>query len=166
MDALICTCWLVVTVASQHLDPSGMNQRNLGIGLEVDRWIAGGFDNSINRTSFYGGREFLIIEDEHLKAGVALGIMSGYQHDGIPNNLPHGDSRGYLSPLVSPFISYEVRNVGFNVTFQPKPNVLERISVWFSNQISDVGSFFKRTSTPSAIGTTLLLRTLDLFMAS
>ena len=47
--------WVDVTLASQHLGAKGVNQFNPGIGVETKHFAIGEYDNSLNRTSFYGG---------------------------------------------------------------------------------------------------------------
>ena len=110
MDPIACTCWAVLSVASLHADPQGLNQTNPGVGIEVNRWHVGEYRNSIDRTSVYAGRE-IFAGDGAIRAGVLVGAVSGYRRIGGSPVLP----------LVAPFVSWEGRRFGVNVALLPNP---------------------------------------------
>ena len=121
MDLLSCTCYLVMTLASQHINPSGLNQTNPGIGIEYNRWVAGEYYNSFHRHSTYFGRE-VGVDRAHWHVGVMVGAITGYQRRaGDQNDDHYGNSPGWLSPAVAPYISYTYDRVGVNITFIPNP---------------------------------------------
>ena len=107
MDFLSCTCWVVLTIASQHIESQGMNQSNPGIGVEANGYIAGIYRNSDYRNSVYVGRDWLPIVDGHLHAGLAYGAITGY--------------RMAVAPLVAGRITYENGNFGVNLNVMPDP---------------------------------------------
>ena len=109
MDLLTCTCYIVMSLASQHLGATGMNQTNPGIGVEANSYHLGEYRNSLRRTSFYAGRDWST--DGAVKAGVLVGAVTGYNRvAGSP-----------VLPLVAPFISVEYGRLGINVALLPNP---------------------------------------------
>jgi hypothetical protein len=148
MDPITCTCWLVLTLGSQHVDNSGLNTSNLGVGVEVDGWGIGEYANSIHRTSVYAGKEFAV-QQGSLKAGFMVGGVTGYQRrEEVTNTQTYyqltqnglqqytkttyrrvGDSPGAISPMVAPFISVEAKHIGFNIVMMPDPTYWRQSAV-------------------------------------
>jgi hypothetical protein len=108
MTPIVCSFWLVLTLASQHIEPQGMNQRNPGVGLEVDGYIAGVYRNSEYRNSVYVGHDWLPLSDGHLKAGLAYGAITGYRI-------------ARIAPMVAGRITYENGRFGANLNLMPDP---------------------------------------------
>ena len=109
MDLITCTCYIVMSLGSQHLGDHNLNQRNPGIGVEVNHWHAGEYRNSLDRTSVYVGRDWET--SGAVKAGVLAGAVSGYNRlAGSP-----------VLPLIAPYISAEYGRVGINVALLPNP---------------------------------------------
>ncbi|WP_147653679.1 hypothetical protein [Vulcaniibacterium gelatinicum] len=51
----------------------------------ADRWIVGGYENSIGRTSVYAGRTWTMVEvlDGRVALDVALGAVTGYDRASV-----------------------------------------------------------------------------------
>lgn len=56
------------------------NETNHGLGyISPDGWLGGMYQNSLNKTSLYGGKEFRMpLKDDMLDLGIILGLVSGY----------------------------------------------------------------------------------------
>ena len=108
MDAL-CACYLVLSIASQHLGATGLNQSNPGVGIEVNSWHVGEYRNSLKRTSVYAGKDWETAGT--VKAGVLVGAVSGYNHL----------AGSAILPLVAPFIAVEHGRFGANLALLPNP---------------------------------------------
>jgi hypothetical protein len=148
MDPITCTCWLVLTLGSQHVDNSGLNTSNLGVGVEIDGWGAGEYANSIHRTSVYAGKE-ISVQKDNLKIGFMAGAVTGYQRreeitstqtvyqltsSGMQGTTTThyrymGDSPGAISPMLAPFISIEGKNVGANLVLMPDPTYWKQSAI-------------------------------------
>jgi hypothetical protein len=105
MDLATCTCYIVMSLASQHIDPQGMNQRNPGIGIEANGYAVGEYRNSLDRTSVYAGK---MLSAGHF--GVLAGAVSGYQF-----------RQFHVVPLISPYATYSVGRFGVNLALVPSP---------------------------------------------
>ena len=105
MDMVSCVCYLTLSVASQHLDPHGMNQYNPGVGIEANGWAVGEYRNSLDRTSVYAGK---MLSAGHF--GVLAGAVSGYQF-----------RQFHVVPLLAPYATYSVGRVGVNLALLPSP---------------------------------------------
>lgn len=80
---------------SKHIGGGEFNERNSGLGyVSPGGWMAGGYRNSINKPSFYAGKEMLANlfggegSDHRLDAGVVLGGATGYGRPITPMILP------------------------------------------------------------------------------
>ena len=109
MDLLTCTCYIVMSLASQHLGATGLNQINPGLGVEANGYHLGEYRNSLRRTSWYAGRDWST--EGTVKVGVLAGAVTGYEKLA-------GSS---VLPLVAPFISVEAGRFGANVALLPNP---------------------------------------------
>ena len=74
-----------IHLASKHINASGYNEVNPGIGLEHDKYIAGIYKNSFSKPSVYAGRTFSFNQ----YTGVKYGVVTGY---------------GRLSPMVAGYL--------------------------------------------------------------
>ena len=109
MDIISCLCYLVMSVASQHLGATGLNQTNPGIGVEFNHYHVGEYRNSLSRTSVYAGKDWET--GGAVKIGVLAGAVTGY-------NRLAGSS---VLPLLAPFVSVEYGRFGANVALLPNP---------------------------------------------
>jgi hypothetical protein len=105
MDIASCVCYAVLSLASQHLDPHGMNQHNPGVGIEASGWAVGEYRNSLDRTSVYAGK---MLSAGHF--GVLAGAVSGYQWRDMK-----------VVPLLSPYATVSVGRFGVNLALVPSP---------------------------------------------
>jgi hypothetical protein len=93
LAAMVCTTtavaadetWGAVMVRAYHSDrTSGYNENTLGLGIEHRkegsdfRLVAGAYNNSYNHASAYGGVTWLPVEYGPFKAGMMVGLISGY----------------------------------------------------------------------------------------
>jgi hypothetical protein len=92
---------LAVNLASYHFskkDDYKYNETNLGLGVEFDNGVVAGFyENSYSKTTAYLGYAWRPLELGIIKAGVVLGVASGYD---IPVMLA-GSVKIALTPSVA-----------------------------------------------------------------
>src|SRR5271169_2045808 len=105
MDLATCTCWLVLTTVSQHVDPAGMRQYNPGVGIEANGWAVGEYVNSLDRKTWYGGYKWNFKEGSRWKFGLMGAFATGY-------NPIHGL---HVLPIPVPVMAYEGQHFGANV---------------------------------------------------
>jgi len=91
------------------------NQVNLGIGLDygINKYnsvIAGFYDNSYNRLSFYGGWDLHTDDTEAVSFGITGGLVSGYEHT---PNIHSKDSPVVVMPNIVFSNEYARIKVGF-----------------------------------------------------
>jgi hypothetical protein len=107
--------WAACSVASYHFDRSkGYNERNWGCGLEYGiaqdaRLVAGGYRNSLARTSVYAGALWTPLHLGPARAGVVGGVVNGY-----------GANEGRFLPIVVPALALEHRGIGINLLAAPR----------------------------------------------
>ena len=87
LAALLATCalpasadtYLNIAGVSYHGDRSGnWNEKNPGIGIEHDGYIAGYYRNSYNKDTVYAGYAWRPLQAGAFKAGVIVAAASGY----------------------------------------------------------------------------------------
>ena len=111
--------WAVLTTTSYHFNRSAsLNENNVGVGAEYslsdnNRLIAGEFNNSYDRTSFYGGATLLTNQWTGFRLAASLGFLSGYE------NVP-----GFVLPA----IVWEGDRFGANLIYFPKCNTCSKTS--------------------------------------
>lgn len=85
--------YLVANIAASHWSRSDtqrldLNENNPGLGLERDDgklFLAAGFyKNSIRRTSIYTIAAYMPLQFDTLRAGIAGGLVTGYQYAIVP----------------------------------------------------------------------------------
>ena len=85
---------------SKHLVTDGLNERHDLIAIEHNNWIAGTFDNSYDRETWFAARKWSWKHGD-LEAGVYAGAMRGYStcfgDDGSGSN---------VCPMVAPYITW------------------------------------------------------------
>lgn len=113
--------WLNAGFYSYHFDRhQKLNDNNIGIGVEyrystISAITAGGFHNSNFKISTYLSWHWQPLTLGPTRIGVLLGAINGY---------PHIQDGNYF-PLILPIVSYEYKNIGFNLTLiPPYPNLL------------------------------------------
>lgn len=84
--------WLMSGFLSKHINSDkDYNENNHGIGYKTnDGYLAGLYRNSLNKNSFYAGKEFQtdpLIGDK-LRLAIVLGLVSGYNKPVQPLALP------------------------------------------------------------------------------
>jgi len=99
-----CLCYLVLSVASQHIDPHGMNQFNPGVGIEYNGYAVGEYRNSYDRTSVYAAKSL-----QYGHVGVFAGAVSGY-----PSRF------GKLNPMLAPYLTFGDK-YAVNIAIVPNP---------------------------------------------
>ena len=91
---------LYVGAWSKHLVTDGLNERHDLIAIEHNNWIAGTFDNSYDRETWFAARKWSWKHGD-LEAGVYGGAMRGYStcfgDDGSGSN---------VCPMVAPYITW------------------------------------------------------------
>ena len=77
---------VVVHIASYHAKrDAGLNERNLGLGLRTslgdEGWFAtaGGYDNSLRKTSLYAGIGKTVYSSRFIDINIAGGLVTGYR---------------------------------------------------------------------------------------
>jgi hypothetical protein len=72
--------WFVVSGVAHHLDGGGYcnNRITKGLGIEIDGWAIGGYDNSNCNLSFYAAKYWLPLRFENWRLGAFAGAVSGY----------------------------------------------------------------------------------------
>lgn len=94
--------WAVGTVRSYHIDRThNYNERNWGVGMEVDRWITGEYKNSFGHTSAYLGYHYLPYQTGNWHLGLSGVLVTGYNNS--------------LLFAVTPSILYETQTFGVNL---------------------------------------------------
>ena len=101
-----CLCYLVLSVASQHIDPHGMNQFNPGVGVEYNGYAVGEYRNSLDRTSVYAAK---MIQSGHV--GVFAGAITGY---------PSMFGKTGLNPMLAPYVTFGDK-YAVNIAIVPSP---------------------------------------------
>lgn len=92
--------WITSGFLSKHLGTDQkFNENNAGMGYKSeDGWLGGYYRNSLDKDSFYGGKEFQtdpLIGDK-LRLAIVLGLVSGYNKNVMPMALPeilYGDKQ-------------------------------------------------------------------------
>jgi hypothetical protein len=109
--ARVCAqSWVTASVTSYHLERKGQNEVNPGLGLERPiapalRAVAGGYVNSSNNLSLYGGVVYGAWALGPARLGALAALATGY------------DARPVL--IGGPALSLEGRELGVNVLFIP-----------------------------------------------
>lgn len=109
--------WGTATFASYHLDRTkGYNERNLGVGIQYRtsthwRWVAGGYDNSFNRTTLYAGAGYFTetlvqLLSVNVKLGAIVAAVTGYG--------------AHATGAVLPTLSFEKSGFELGVGYIPK----------------------------------------------
>lgn len=116
--------WVDGMVASYHINPdkgTDFNEFNPGLGLECwvnSNWAvtAGGFRNSLDRPSYYGGGLWSpdLLTWNYVRIAVMAGIISGYNYGnwGLGRNHTVG-------PVVAPLIMTNYGKIGINFILIP-----------------------------------------------
>ena len=91
---------LYVGAWSKHLVTDGLNERHDLIAIEHDNWIAGTFENSYDRETYFAAKKWSWKHGD-LEAGVYGGVMKGYTvcwgEDG---------SNANFCPMAAPYITW------------------------------------------------------------
>ena len=74
-----------IHLASKHINASGLNEVNPGIGLEYNNYIVGIYKNSLRKPSVYAVRAFSF----NPYTGIKYGVVTGY---------------GRLSPMLAGYL--------------------------------------------------------------
>lgn len=70
---------LTVATVSYHGDRSGdWNEKNPGLGVEHNDWLAGYYRNSYDKDTFYAGYAWRPLQVGYVKAGVIVAAATGY----------------------------------------------------------------------------------------
>lgn len=108
-----CLHEVAVHVASYHLERGkDYNEANLGLGLKMkapaSRWFvaAGGYQNSLYRTSLYAGVGTDLPKTGPLALRLTAGVVTGY-------NIP-------VAPALLPELVFSVRGFGASIGYMPK----------------------------------------------
>lgn len=84
--------WITSGFLSKHIGADKeYNENNAGIGYKSkDGWLGGYYRNSLDKDSFYGGKEFQTdpIVGDKLRLAIVLGLVSGYNKNVMPMALP------------------------------------------------------------------------------
>ena len=86
---------------STHLVTDGLNERHDLVAVEHDNWIAGTFENSYDRETYFAARKWSWKHGD-LEAGVYGGVMKGYTTYWGDDN-----SNANLCPMVAPFVTWD-----------------------------------------------------------
>jgi hypothetical protein len=114
--------WLDGMVASQHINPKkDFNDFNPGLGAECwvnQNWAvtAGGFRNSLDKPSFYGGGLWSpdLVTWSYVRIAVMAGLISGYNY-GVWGIGGHHS----VGPVIAPIIMTHVGKFGLNLILIP-----------------------------------------------
>jgi len=105
--------WVNVGFLSHHFKRVGYNEKNTGVGVEVDNFTVGIYKNSVRQTSTYLGYKYQPFVAESsiavIKAGLTFGTVNGY---------PDLDDKGFV-PMIFPTVSVEGQRFGANIVFAP-----------------------------------------------
>lgn len=104
---------LMTGFLSKHVNPDRQyNEANVGLGyMSPNGWMAGGYKNSLNRPSFYLGKEIKADLFDNPGRGfdtaLALGAVTGYEKPLVPLALPQliynaGEGRRYAATVIPP----------------------------------------------------------------
>lgn len=110
-SASVCASdWITASVASYHFKRHGQNERNPGLGVELqvdERWrvMGGAYDNSASRLTAYAGGLYSLTSVGPVRVGVMGGLFTGYGPAPVP--------------VVGPVLSIEGRAAGANVVVIP-----------------------------------------------
>jgi hypothetical protein len=109
---LCCIAAIGLHVGSAHFDSDieGLNPVNPGIYVELDNgWLAGGYYNSLRRTSLYAGYQFKGPFIGPVQPALTVGVITGYP--------------GGAMPAVVPSAYIDLGDVGLRLSYIPKVNV-------------------------------------------
>jgi len=106
--------WLNLGGVSWHPGSTGLNNLNLGVGLELDtKYVTvgiGAYYNSVRSASRYVVAEYMLMERKGFGVGVLMGVVDGYALNG-----------GGFIPLAAPtlHIPTHIDNVSIRVVYIP-----------------------------------------------